>query len=501
MTLGFEAASNAATAVILGASAIAIVCVLILQRDVFKLVMTVPAGIVSLSLALGAATMLSTLATRQSWLAPDAPFVSILLVLNIGSVPFALAAIFGLVYMYGNSRLSEAFRRLARSHGRTLRRLKASRDDLQLRVAERSREAFELGKRLDIALRDSPITVALQDHELRYTWVRNAPTGIPASSFIGSTEVANLPQVEKARVMSLKRQVLETGNDARFEVHIPGGPGGASRYFDIIAEPYRNADGELVGLLSVSVETTDARHREEQIKDALMEISHRTKNQLAVLMALTRGLSASIADKDDFIDEFSSRLHAMSISQDVLVERRWQPARFDELLRAQLAPYLNRLKPLSDEPIKEIEISGPVLFIVPTAVQNVGLVLHEIIRAALVQTSPQTSATQMSWSIEIVDDAGTVVAAPPSNSMQTAKPGQSANTLPQRPKSAVRIRCRGLPPELCSATGQSNFAVATANRLSQYALEGSFAISTDKDGSTSAELLMPSKFAEYAATD
>ena len=464
-----------------------------MQRDVLKPLMIVLAGLVAAALALGSASVLADLAALHGGLEAGSPLVSALLVLNIASGPFALAAIFGLVYLYGHSRLGDAFRRLARSHARTLRRLKASRDDLQLRVAERSKEAFELGKRLDIALRDSPVTVALQDTDLNYTWVRNAPDGMSATNLIGSTDAATLQPEQLKRVMKLKRQVLETGEDARFEVHIPGGAGGTSRYFDIIAEPYRNADGELEGLLSVGVETTDARRREEQIKDALMEISHRTKNQLSVLMALTRGLSARVPDKDAFIAEFSSRLHAMLISQDVLVDHRWQPARFDELLRAQLAPYLNRPANTQDAPLVDGAIHGPNVSILPMAVQNVGLVLHEIIRSALGHGASAAIAAQMSWSVACVDEDGRVVAGPIDGASQTAES--------EKPKTDLRIRCRGMPPELAEENNRNDFALATAHRLSKYALEGSFSISTDDDGSASAELLMPLKFAECTDSD
>ena len=512
MSLGFEFASNAALAVTLGASAGGLMSVLFLQRDVLNPSMMLLAGIVAGALGLGATSILSGLAIELGWLDAGSAFVHALFVLNTAAVPFALAAIFGLVYLYGSSRLADAFRRLAKSHARTLRRLKSSRDDLQARVEERSREAFELGKRLDIALRDSPITVALQDKNLEFTWIRNAPDGLSASNFIGKTDAASLPASERSRVMDLKRRVLETGEDARFEVHIPGRAGGKSRYFDIIAEPYRNAQGELDGLLSVSVETTQARQREERMKDALLEISHRTKNQLSVLMALTRGLSAQVSDQDDFIDEFSSRLHAMLISQDVLVDRGWQSARFDELLKAQLVPYTHRSGTIPDASGRAVEINGPTVSIKAPAVQNVGLVLHEIIRCSFGPGAPPLRARGaagtgqaasggtpgLTWTVDVVGD---VVAEDDGSSPATAgAPGASQAAASQHDRKWLRITCEGLPDALVAPTGCMTFALDTAERLMRLALEGSFSIrkkdDDSDDGTASVEVLIPMKFVE-----
>lgn len=273
------------------------------------------------------------------------------------------------------SHLLSALHHRVEAHRRTLNRLRRSRDELETRVIERTREVHEQEKRLRLALRDSNISVFMQDADLRYVWMRNAPEGFNAHEVIGKVDEEILPATAARVASKAKRQVIETGEDVTFEACIePQEVGGRMRYFEVTTEPYYDAAGKLSGLLSVSVETTETREREELLKATLREVSHRTKNQLAILMSIARRLAINKPETVMFLPAFEARMRALSICQDVLIENDWAVAPLESLVRAQLAPYLSR----GSRPNSAVAIKGPDVGIIPTSVQNLGLIIHEL---------------------------------------------------------------------------------------------------------------------------
>ena len=82
---------------------------------------------------------------------------------------------------------------------------------------------------------------------------------------------------------------------------------------------------------------TERRQYEEHLAFTLRELSHRTKNMLAVV----QGLTHMIARRSDNIEDFETRLRgciqALAYSHDLLVQHDWQGATLEELLRVQLA--------------------------------------------------------------------------------------------------------------------------------------------------------------------
>ena len=103
----------------------------------------------------------------------------------------------------------------------------------------------------------------------------------------------------------------------------------------------------------------------------MRELSHRTKNMLAVV----QGLTHMIARRSDSIEDFEARLRgciqALAYSHDLLVQHDWQGATLEELLRVQLAPF-------GGLDSGRIVAQGPEVFLQPQAMQSLGLILHEL---------------------------------------------------------------------------------------------------------------------------
>ncbi|MFC0588599.1 CHASE domain-containing protein [Novosphingobium aquiterrae] len=111
---------------------------------------------------------------------------------------------------------------------------------------------------------------------------------------------------------------------------------------------------------------------QEAIRTSLTrELNHRVKNTLAnvlSIVALTRRRSSNL---EEFADSLSGRLRALSATHDLLSQRNWTDAPVGEVVRAELAPYL-------EPEDHQTDISGPEIALGPNDALSLGLALHEL---------------------------------------------------------------------------------------------------------------------------
>jgi two-component sensor histidine kinase len=170
-------------------------------------------------------------------------------------------------------------------------------------------------------------------------------------------------------MMAVKREVLATGEAKRAEVPLEDARG--MRWHDLHIEPVRNEANEIVGLTCASVDVTERKEGEAHLRLLLRELTHRSKNLLAVIQAMARQTANHAGSTDAFLKQFGSRLQALAASHDLLVRESWYGASLGELIRSQLSSYL-------DGAAVQVTIEGPAIALKPEAAQNLGLALHEL---------------------------------------------------------------------------------------------------------------------------
>ena len=100
-------------------------------------------------------------------------------------------------------------------------------------------------------------------------------------------------------------------------------------------------DGKPVRLLGASIDTTERKQYEEHLRFLLREISHRSKNLLAVIQAMAGQTAKSAESVDAFRRRFGERLMGLAASHDLLVNQNWLGVSVGNLVRGQLAPFLD----------------------------------------------------------------------------------------------------------------------------------------------------------------
>ena len=223
--------------------------------------------------------------------------------------------------------------------------------------------------RYETALRGSHITIFTQDRDLRYTSVTNPVLDLPIEDILGRTDHEVLPRQIRSGVIALKQEALQSGEPrgTEFAVEVDHGV----RWLDLHVEPLRNGAGDIVGLAGASVDMTERKEGEAHLRLLLRELTHRSKNLLAVIQAMARQTARHAGSVDSFLNRFGARVQALAASHDLLVRGSWHGASVDELIRSQLTMYLDR----EDE---QVAIEGPAVALKPEAAQNLGLALHEL---------------------------------------------------------------------------------------------------------------------------
>ena len=223
--------------------------------------------------------------------------------------------------------------------------------------------------RYDRALRGSQVNVYTQDRDLRYTSISNSMLGRSIEDILGRTDDEVLPPDSGAAIIALKREALATGQPRRAEVVMETSRG--ARWHDLHIEPLRDESGDVLGLTCASIDVTERKESEAHLRLLLRELTHRSKNLLAVIQAMARQTARHAGSIDGFLNQFSARLQALAASHDLLVRESWYGALLSELVRSQLAAYIDRGS-------GQVTIEGPAVALKPEAAQNLGLALHEL---------------------------------------------------------------------------------------------------------------------------
>jgi PAS domain S-box-containing protein len=124
-------------------------------------------------------------------------------------------------------------------------------------------------------------------------------------------------------------------------------------------------------LLGTTRDITDRVRRDEQIRFLMGELTHRTKNILAIVQAIARQTARDAVSIETFSEAFAQRITAIAGSLDLLIKENWSSASMLELVRIQTSAVMG-------DKGNRIKLTGDDVALLPDAAQNLGLALHEL---------------------------------------------------------------------------------------------------------------------------
>jgi PAS domain S-box-containing protein len=284
------------------------------------------------------------------------------------------------------------------AHKRTLAELEQARAKLEQRVEARTKELSEATERFRSLFEHAPVAMLMADKAGKLRQVNTGAEGLfgyAKDELIDQSVDMLLPEANRqehrrlraafhadptARPMGVGRELYGRRKDGQ---QIP---------VEIGLNPLK-ADGEtfvVASILDISVR----RQAERRMQFVMRELTHRSKNLLAVIQAIARQAAASSPDIETFHRDFGERLRGLARSHDLLVARNWEGAPIDDLVHSQLA-FLGR----SDQ--ARIEIEGNSMLLAPEAAQNLGLALHELATNAVKHGALSTPAggVAINWTV------------------------------------------------------------------------------------------------------
>ncbi len=135
-----------------------------------------------------------------------------------------------------------------------------------------------------------------------------------------------------------------------------------------VAEVDRALDAFVATAGTLEQHEKERDEREAHVRLIMRELSHRSKNLLAIVLAIARQTSRTTNNFEEFEERFNARIQALADAHDLLVEQQWVGAALDDLVRAQLSAF----------GMERVSTSGDKVMLRAEAVQNVALALHEL---------------------------------------------------------------------------------------------------------------------------
>jgi len=159
----------------------------------------------------------------------------------------------------------------------------------------------------------------------------------------------------------------------------------------------RGSDGKAKRVANIVVDVTARKKAEEHAQMLMGEISHRSKNLLAIVQAIARQTARSVGSLEDFERKFALRLQGLASSNELLLRNDWRGVSLTELAREQLMPFA--------EIGPRLRVEGPDVLIAAASAQTIGLALHELATNATKYGAWSTNAGAVALNWAYIDDA------------------------------------------------------------------------------------------------
>lgn len=221
---------------------------------------------------------------------------------------------------------------------------------------------------MELVLKKSGAGYLYQSEDLDVVLSGNLPEGLQGLTTARQADEDVFGAEDGARVSAMKREVARHRHAASTEVDVASSKGMLTYRIDM----ERIDLNGTAGILSVITDISESRHRERILKTLLRELSHRSKNLLAIIQGIATQTARQALSLDYFLVKFRGRIQSLAYSQDLVTDSSWRGAYLFTLTERQLSAYW----PDSEVPIS---ITGINAHLSPNATLHIGLALHELI--------------------------------------------------------------------------------------------------------------------------
>jgi PAS domain S-box-containing protein len=180
------------------------------------------------------------------------------------------------------------------------------------------------------------------------------------------------------------------GNDERWHVRKDGSLFWASGQMMALTSD----NGDVEGFVKILRDRTEQRENEERQRVLMHELSHRMKNTLAVVQAITSQSFRNARSLEDAEQSIAARINAYAKAHDILLQQNWLGTTMATIVEATA---IN----LGLEASGRFKARGPAVELGPQAALSFSLVLHELVTNASKYgaLSVDTGTIEIEWSV------------------------------------------------------------------------------------------------------
>ncbi|MTE00797.1 PAS domain-containing protein [Paracoccus sp. YIM 132242] len=192
---------------------------------------------------------------------------------------------------------------------------------------------------------------------------------------IGKPVRLALPEVVGQGFIDILDRVYRTG-ESHVGRHIPialqSHPEATPRqhFLDFLYHPIRDDSGTINGIFVQAIDVTERVDEDQRRQMLLGELSHRMKNQLAMIQAIVNQTLRSADDLASATRVLSERIRVLSGAHDILIEGRTSSTTVEEIVQKVLV--------LHDHGGTRLRAEGPALAVAARPALSLSLILHEL---------------------------------------------------------------------------------------------------------------------------
>nr|WP_246748544.1 sensor histidine kinase [Rhizobium setariae] len=129
-------------------------------------------------------------------------------------------------------------------------------------------------------------------------------------------------------------------------------------------------------VITTIVDRTEDRRREKVLQGLLRDVSHRSKNLLAIIQSIATQTSQHTDSIDAYVQKLRGRIYSLSRSQDLVTDSGWRGAFVRDLLDQQVAAYMPGRQ-------NRVNFTGENVLLSPNVSMHLGLAFHELLVNAI----------------------------------------------------------------------------------------------------------------------
>lgn len=277
-----------------------------------------------------------------------------------------------LALLIGGTALFALHRRRVQTLATNEKNLSDRNTTLRAAVEDRTTRLGQVETMFKSSLAASNMTMFIQNTDLIVSWIHNPKFGNGAS-LIGKRDQDFMPPEAWHQTVKFKQEVIKGGVGRHLEYSYSIDGRTIHKWLQI--DPIMEA-GRVIGIIGVALDVTERRQRESKIEALAAELAHRNQNLIAVISAMARQMLNSSETLNEFKNRFTTRLHSIARSFDLIIGEDWQGAPLLELVHAQI-------KTVDQALLNRIKISGKEILVRPESAEAIGAAIHELTQNAL----------------------------------------------------------------------------------------------------------------------